>query len=210
MTPLPEHRPPVDEALHKAGPWAVSSLAAVVAIAVVVSVALAAAAAGGAVAVREDPDLSVAPIARDGQVLVSFELSDGLTAEVRDAIQSGLPTTFSYEVELRRGMSAWFDRTIAAVTITATVRFDNLTRRYQMSRAVDGRVEDARPTEDSAAVSRWMTHFERMPLLRTSALEANAEYYVRVRAHTRPHSAWFFRPWDRGLILGHAQFTFIP
>jgi hypothetical protein len=158
----------------------------------------------------EAPDLSVAPIARDGQVLVSFDLSDGLTAEVRDAIQSGLPTTFSYEVELRRGMSAWFDRTIAAVTITATVRFDNLTRRYQMSRAVDGRVEDARPTEDSAAVTRWMTHFERMPLLRTDALEVNAEYYVRVRAHTRPHNAWFFWPWDRGLILGHAKFTFIP
>ena len=200
MTPLPEHRPPTD----------VSSLSVIVAAAVVVFMAVVGAAALGAMRQSEDPDLSVAPIARDGQVLVSFELSDGLTAEVRDAIQSGLPTTFSYEVELRRGTSAWFDRTIAAVTITATVRFDNLTLRYQMSRAVDGRVEDARPTEDSAAVSRWMTRFERMPLLRTSALEANAEYYVRVRAHTRPHNAWFVWPWDRGLILGHAKFTFIP
>ncbi|HEY2905377.1 MAG TPA: DUF4390 domain-containing protein, partial [Vicinamibacterales bacterium] len=82
----------------------------------------------------EPPDLSVTPIATDGQVLVSFELSDGLTSEVQDAIQSGLATTFSYEVELRHGSAAWFDRTVAALTITATVRFDNLTRRYQMSR----------------------------------------------------------------------------
>lgn len=156
------------------------------------------------------PDLSVTPIARDGHVLVSFDLSDGLTAEVRDGIQSGLPTTFSYEVELTRGTSAWFDRTVAVVTVTATVRFDNLTRRYQMSRAVDGRVEDARTTEDVEAVRRWMTHFEHIPLSTTAALETNAEYDVRVRAHTRPRNSWFFWPWDRGSALGHARFTFIP
>ena len=157
-----------------------------------------------------EPDLSVTPIARDGQVLVSFDLSDGLTSEVRDAIQSGLPTTFSYEVDLRRGTSAWFDRTVAVVTIAATVRFDNLTRRYQMSRAIDGRVEDARGTEDAEAVRQWMTHFEHIPLSTTAALEANGEYDVRVRAHTRPRNSWFFWPWDRGSALGHARFTFIP
>ena len=165
--------------------------------------------AGAVAPAAEGPDISVTPIARDGQVLVSFELSDGFTAEVRDAIQSGLPTTFAYELELRRGAATWFDRTVAALTITATVRFDNLTRRYQMSRSVDGRVEDARPTEDLDAVQRWMTRFERVPLSRTSTLEANGEYYVRVRAHTRPHNAWFFWPWDRGAVLGHAKFTFI-
>jgi len=98
-----------------------------------------------AVVRAQGPDLSVRPIARDGQLLVSFELSDAFSADVRDAIQSGLPTTFSYDVELRRG-SSLFDRTVASMTVEASVRFDNLTRRYQMSRIVDGRVEDARPT----------------------------------------------------------------
>jgi hypothetical protein len=161
-------------------------------------------------AAADVPDITVTPIARDGQVLVSFELSDGFTADVRDAIQSGLPTTFSYEVELRRGTSIWFDRTVASVTITATVRFDNLTRRYQMSHAIDGRVEDAKPAEQLDAVREWMTKFERVPLSKTSALEANGEYYVRVRAHTHPRNAWFFWPWDRGAVLGRAKFTFIP
>jgi hypothetical protein len=141
---------------------------------------------------------------------VSVDLSDGLTADVREAIRSGLSTTFSYVVELRRGASAWFDQTIAAVTISATVRFDNLTRRYQMSRTVDGRVEDAQPTEDADAVARWMTHIERLPLSRTGTLDANAEYYVRVRAHARPRTTWVLWPWDRGLVAGIARFTFIP
>ena len=154
-----------------------------------------------------EPDLTVTPIARDGQVVVSFDLSDGFTPDVRDAIQSGLSTTFSYEVDLRRG-STLFDRTVASVTITAVVRFDNLTRRYQMSRTVDGRVEDARPTEDQHAVRAWLTHFERIPVSATAALETNGEYYVRVRARTRPHNAWFFWPWG-GTALGQAKFTFI-
>src|SRR5438128_780309 len=113
-------------------------------------------------AATDKPDVTVMPIARDGQVLVSFELSDGLTAEVRDAIQSGLPTTFSYEVELRRQTSIWFDRTVASVIIAATVRFDNLTRRYQMSHATDGRVEDAKPAEPLDAAREWMPKFERV------------------------------------------------
>src|SRR2546426_9027645 len=79
----------------------------------VAAVALVAGLHGAGVA---DPDITVTPIARDGQVVVSFDLSDGFTPEVRDAIQSGLSTTFSYEVDLRRG-SAWFDKTVASVTI---------------------------------------------------------------------------------------------
>jgi hypothetical protein len=151
-------------------------------------------------------DISVTPIARDGQVIVSFEMTDAFTPEVSDAIQSGLSTTFSYDVELRR--NGLLERTVASVTVSATVRFDNLTRRYQMSRMVDGRLEDARPTEDQAAVRAWMTRFERLPLSATAALETNGEYSVRVRAHTRPHNAWFFWPWS-GTALGQAKFTFI-
>jgi Domain of unknown function (DUF4390) len=177
---------------------------------VLAGVAAAPVSVAGLVAAGEPAVLNVTPIARDGQVLVSFELAGGLTADVRDAIQSGLPTSFSYDVELRRGTTAWFDRTIAAVTVTATVRFDNLTRRYQLSRSVDGRMEEARSTEDAAAVRAWMTAFARVPVSPTAALEANGEYYVRVRAHTHPHDTWFFWPWDRGAILGRSPFTFIP
>jgi Domain of unknown function (DUF4390) len=176
--------------------WLLAAMAPVAPVAVVVA--------------HAGPDLSVTPSARDGQVLVSFELNDGFTAEVRDAIRSGLATTFLYAIELRRGAATWFDKTIAEVTITTTVRFDNLTRRYQMSRTVDGRVEDARPTEDEEAMRRFMTRFAHIPLSMTSTLETNGDYYVRIRAHTRPHNSWFFWPWDRGSMLGHATFTFLP
>ena len=155
------------------------------------------------------PQVLVTPIARDGQVLVSFDLGVGLSPDLRDAIQSGLTTTFSYEVDLRRAMATWFDRTVAAVTVTATVQFNNLTRQYQLSRTFGRQTDRGHPTEDEEAVRRWLTEFEQIPLATTSVLETNGEYYVRVRARTRPRNTWLLWPWDRGVILGRAAFTFV-
>jgi hypothetical protein len=155
-------------------------------------------------------DVTVTPIARDGQVQVSFDLSDGFTEDVRDAVRSGLPTTFTYTLELRRDAPVWFDTTLAEVTVSATARFDNLTRRYEMTRTVNGVVEHGGPTEDDGVVGRWMTHFERVPVSATSRLEANGEYYVRVRMQTHARNTWVVWPWDSSAALGNARFTFIP
>ena len=43
--------------------------------------------------VHAEPDIAVTPIARDGQVLVTFDMTNAFGPDVRDAIQSGLPTT---------------------------------------------------------------------------------------------------------------------
>jgi hypothetical protein len=154
--------------------------------------------------------IDVVSLARDGHVFVSFKMAGGLGEEMRSAIGSGLPTTIAYDVELRRSVPIWFDVTLASVTVSATVRYDNLTRLHQLSRTIDGRGEEPRVTEDPSAVEAWMTTFERLPLFDTNRLEANAEYYVRVRASSRPGVAWFFWPWDRGSGSGSAKFTFLP
>jgi hypothetical protein len=150
------------------------------------------------------------PLVRDGQVYVTFDLAGGLTDEVRETIRSGLPTTFVYEFELRRGIPLWIDRTLVVTTVTATVQYDNLTRRHQLSRTIDGRVEPAEVTESDAVVERWLTSFERLPIFSTNDLEPNVEYYVRVRAQARPRSTWSLWPWASGGASGHARFTFLP
>src|SRR6266542_1198264 len=78
--------------------------------------------------------LQVAPLARDGDVLVSFKLAQEPTDEIRSAIHSGLIVSLVYKIDLRRSSAGWIDRTIASTVVTATVRYDNLTRRYAVSR----------------------------------------------------------------------------
>jgi hypothetical protein len=157
------------------------------------------------------PDgIQVSTLVRDGHVYVSYVLAEQVMQEAEETIQAGLPTTFSYEVEMRRSVTAWLDRTLASATVTASVQYDTLTGRHQLSRTVDGRLEDSRVSESRPDVRRYLTQFERLPLFDTATLDTNAEYYVRVRVRTRPRVAWFFWPWDRGLASGRARFTFIP
>lgn len=152
----------------------------------------------------------VMPLSRDGKVYVSFEIQEAFTPDIREAIHSGLATNFLYDVELRRGMSWWLDRTVMSSTITARVQYDNLTREHHLSRSVDGRVDASRVTADETEVVHWLTSVDHLALFRTADLETNAEYYVRVRSRTSPSNAWFRWPWERGAIWGHAAFTFIP
>ena len=61
--------------------------------------------------------LRIVPLVRGDQVLVTFELTDGFTDEVRAAVRSRLKTTFTYIVDLRLEVPAWIDRTIASAVI---------------------------------------------------------------------------------------------
>ena len=152
--------------------------------------------------------LRIVPLVRDDHVLVTFELADGYTEEVRAAIHSGLKTTFTYTVDLRLEVPAWVDRTIATIVVNNSVEFDNLKRRHTVVRAVDGKVDLEQTTENESLVRQLMTSINRLPLFRTSILQPNREYYVRVSAVARPTNGAFLWPWGSG-TSGQAKFTFI-
>lgn len=151
--------------------------------------------------------LRIVPNVHDDEVLVSFELNDAYNDDVKAAISSGLKTTFTYDVDLRMAVAAWFNRSIASVTVTTSDQYDNLTRRHTMERIVDGRVIDTITTDDEAVVKTWLTSVSRMPLCKTSKLDPNRDYYVQISARGRP---------NRGSLLGwvsavrgEAKFTFV-
>jgi hypothetical protein len=149
--------------------------------------------------------LRIVPSVLGNRVVVSFELNDAYNDVVRDAIASGLRTTFTYELELRT--PAWIDRTVGTTIVSTTDVYDNLTRRHTLTRTVDGRVEGALVTEDDAVVKTWLTKWTRVPVADTAKLDPARDYYVRVTTRTRPV----------GSILGvtktltsQVKFTFIP
>jgi hypothetical protein len=165
--------------------------------------------AAGAVVVRAAESFRIVPIVGDDKVLVSFELSDAFTDEVREAISSGLKTTFTYEIELRMAVPVWVDPIICTATVTATDQYDNLTRRHSLSRTIDGRIEEAKSVpEDGTVVKRWLTTLNRLPLCQTSKLDSSRDYYVRISARARPRGGSLLG-WANP-VIGQAKFTFIP
>ena len=84
--------------------------------------------------------LRIVPLVRAEQVIVSIDLDNGYTDEVRQVINGGVRTTFTYDVDLKMIVPAWVDRTIATAVITTTDHYDTLTRVHNLTRSVDGRV----------------------------------------------------------------------
>lgn len=152
--------------------------------------------------------LRIIPLVDEKHVVVSLEISDAYTDEVRETISSGLRTTFTYDLELRMPVAGWVDRTVATAVVSMTDQYDNLTRRHSLSRTVDGRIDEAVVTEDEAVVRRFLTTVSRLPLCATAKLERNRDYYVRVSARKRPQRS-FPIGWASS-ITGQAKFTFIP
>lgn len=150
----------------------------------------------------------IIPVVHGDRVLITYDLRDGFTPEVQEAIASGLRTTFTYTLELRMEVPVWVDRTIDSAVVTCSDQYDNLTRRHNLVRALDGRVEDAVVTDDVAFVKKWMTTADRLPLFKTSRLEANHDYYVRVSVQARPRGGSMLA--FGSAASGMARFTFIP
>ena len=154
--------------------------------------------------------ITVAPQARGDSIIVSFSTPRAVTPAIEQAIASGLPTTFTYDVELRRPSTFWFDKLVDSARIAVTVRFDPLTRRYHVALMQDGRVAEERTTDRVEDVRRWVSIFERLPLFATRQLQEQTTYDVRVRGRTSPRHTWSFWPWARPSAHGSAGFTFLP
>jgi Domain of unknown function (DUF4390) len=161
-----------------------------------------------AVTVCSAQSVQVTPLAKDGKILVTLRMNDVFTDEVRAAMHSGLRITFVYDIELKRSTALWVDRTLATATVTATIEYDILTRRYLATRREDGRWDRADTFEREDAARAWLTEFDKLPLFSSASLEGNSEYYLRVRAHTTPRNASFVWPWEGG-VAGLAKFTFL-
>jgi len=155
-----------------------------------------------------DGTLRIVPLVRDEQVILSVDLNNGYTEEVRQVINGGVRTTFTYSVDLKMIVPAWVDRTIASVVVTAIDQYDTLTRVHHLSRTVDGRVVDALVTDNEAVAKKWLTSLESLTLCRTSRLDPHREYYVRISAHVRPPGATLLG-WANG-VTNLAKFTFVP
>jgi hypothetical protein len=152
--------------------------------------------------------LRIVPLVRAEQVLVSVDLDNGYTDEVREVITGGVRTTFTYDVDLKMIVPAWVDRTIATAVITVTDHYDTLTRVHNLSRSVDGRVVDVSATENEEIAKKWLTSLNGLVLCRTSLLDPHREYYVRISAHVRPPGATLLG-WATG-VTNLAKFTFLP
>lgn len=89
---------------------------------------------------------------------VSFEVRDAFTAEIEEAIKSGMPTSFNFIVRLSRVDPVWLDEDIGEWEFRHTVKYDTLKDEYEVR--LDEDVSREARTKDLEEMKSFMSKGE--------------------------------------------------
>lgn len=150
--------------------------------------------AGSAVAQPRIENLSA--IAAEGRVSVRFELANAFTAgKTVQALQSGLPTSFTYVVEIFRDRPNWFDEGIARSRIEVIATFNSVTREYLLNYRRDRKLVRSETLTDLETLERRMTSVDE-PNLFEIADRRPYKLKVRVKADFERAFLLYVVPWQ--------------
>lgn len=149
-------------------------------------------------------------LVRGGNLHVSFRVEDGFDEEIERAIETGLEVSFRYNVELKRVRGIWLDALIAKRQVRTMVSYDNLTKRYSLTREIDGEIDQTAVVADAHAMRGFMTSVDALSVFEVSVMEPNDEYYLRVNGVMKDRNLLLFIPWDVSAGWKESHFTYLP
>jgi hypothetical protein len=112
-------------------------------------------------------------------VLLYARITNCFTKEIDAAILAGVPTTFTFVVDLFQERSLWLDKRLVRLTVRHTIKYDNVKRLFHVSQ--DGQKE---PTsfQDYEGAKRAMADLNGLPVAPLKTLKRGEYYYVQVKA----------------------------
>jgi hypothetical protein len=149
-----------------------------------------------AVAAAPAPDIeNLTATAANGRVSVRFSLTGAFTdGELVEALQSGVPTSFTYIVEIFRDRPNWFDDGIDRARIEVICTFNSVTREYLLNYRRDDRLVRSETFPDLPSLERGMTRVEEAGLFDVTGRKT---YKLKVRARADLMHGWvlYVIPW---------------
>ena len=134
--------------------------------------------------------------AANGKVSVRFALTGAFrNGEMVEALQSGLPTSFRYVVEIFRDRPRWFDDGIARVNIEVICTYNSVTREYLLNYRRNRHLVRSESFTDLHALERAMTTVDEPDLFE---IGNRKPYKLKVRAKADLMRGWlmYVIPWD--------------
>lgn len=115
-------------------------------------------------------------------LLVYFSVEDCFTADMISAIESGLPTTFTFYVQLNERREFWWDLTVDEIKVRHTVRYDQLKNLYELHLSEDEDEEEVVTVEDFEDARRLMSEVVALKVVPLHRLEKGTRYRLRMMA----------------------------
>jgi len=137
------------------------------------------------------PSLVNIGVGTQGKIVVmNVRLVGGFTNSISEAVESGVPMTFTFQVELRQENAIWNDTLVSSNTIQHTIKYDSLKKVYRFSELGKG-VKRKIITRNKENYQKLMLTLSNIPIASTRSLDTDKKYYVRVKADLDTDRLWF-------------------
>ena len=123
-------------------------------------------------------------------VVMNARLIDGFTEKIMEAIESGVPMGFTFEIELRKENTAWVDSLISSNIVRHKIQFDSLKKAYRFSE-LGKKVRRKVITRNTSRFKKLMLTLKDIPIAPIYRLDPEEKYYVRVKADLETDRFWF-------------------
>lgn len=128
------------------------------------------------------------------RALVSFLLEDAFDERLVERVQSGLPTGFTYQLELLKDRKRWYDRALEDTSFQIAATYDALSKEYLVHYRLAGKLVDSRMFADLDDLRRALTRVEDLPAFALDDLPRSWRLLVRVRADLGSRMIFSFIP----------------
>jgi hypothetical protein len=112
-------------------------------------------------------------------VLLYARVTNCFTKEIEAAILAGVPTTFTFVVDLFEERPRWLDKRLVRLTVQHTIKYDNVKKLFTVSS--DGEKEPA-SFQDYESAKRAMTDLNGVPVALLKTLKKGESYYIQLKA----------------------------
>jgi hypothetical protein len=98
---------------------------------------------------------------------------------MESAILAGLPTTFTFLLDLYQERPNWIDKKISSVIVKQTIKYDNVKKVFYIS-SMEGNKQSE--FQDFEAAKKAMSEVNGIVVASLKDLQRNSSYYVMVKA----------------------------
>ena len=113
-------------------------------------------------------------------LLLYMNVEGAFREKMENAIQSGVPTSFSFFVALYQARSLWKDKKIADIKITHTIRYNNLTKEFSVRRSWE--TGEPAVTQSFEEAQKLMTEVNSLKVVALDELQKGRQYQLRAKA----------------------------
>jgi hypothetical protein len=113
-------------------------------------------------------------------LLLYLNVDGAFHESMEKAINSGVPTTFSFFVNLYSVRKLWADENIVSIKITHTIKYNSLKKEYSVVRSWESDRDFV--TLDYAEAKRRMSEINGLKIISLALLEKGKRYQIRAKA----------------------------